>query len=488
ADAYFAIIKENGIVLDGSERQALIAEGVQRLAASVGGAAIMPPELLAEVANLVERPTPLLGSFKQEFLSLPEDVLISVMKKHQRYFPLRTVGATEPVAPGQVPSLLPNFVIVRNGDEHALELVRQGNEHVVGARFADAAFFVREDSKHKLEDFRPRLATLIFQKKLGSLLDKSDRMVKLAEALAPMLGLTEPERRLAARATYLSKADLVTRMVVEMTSLQGLMGREYALRSGEAPEVAAAIGEQYLPVPRSRPGLVVALADRLDSLTGLFAAGLAPSGTKDPFGLRRAAIGTVQPLMEHAIDIDLGAAVQASARLQLVEAGPAVQAQVLDFITGRLGVLLKDGGYKYDVVDAVLAGQSSRPAAALKAVRQLAAWVARPDWNTILPAYARCVRITRDQPERYPVRPEAFVEAPERTLYEAVAAQPSAFGGDVDAFLNAVLALIPAINTFFDKVLVMAEDPSMRANRLGLLQRIAALADGVADLSKLEGF
>jgi glycyl-tRNA synthetase len=498
ADEYLSIIKKNGILLDVEERKALIAEGVKKLAASVGGEAILPDELLAEVANLVEKPMPLLGSFKEEFLSLPEDVLISVMKKHQRYFPIRTVGASvgAPVGAtlavaqgqGQAQPLLPNFVIVRNGDRQGLDLVRQGNEHVVGARFADANFFVREDLKHKLEDFRPRLATLIFQKKLGSMLDKSDRMVKLADVLAPVLGLTETERLDASRATFLSKTDLVTRMVVEMTSLQGIMGREYALRSGENPAVATAIGEQYQSIPHTKPGLVVALADRLDSLVGLFAAGLAPTGTKDPFGLRRAAIGIVQPLMEHGIDFDLGVAVRESAKLQPIEVSPAVQKQVLDFITGRLGVVLKDGGYKYDVVDAVLSQQSDRPSAAFHAVQQLSTWVARPDWGVILPAYARCVRITRDQKEKYTFKSEAFVEEAERKLYGAVSAQPSTFGGDVDALLNGIVALIPSINTFFDKVLVMAEEHSIRENRLGLLQRIAGLADGVADLSKLEGF
>jgi glycyl-tRNA synthetase len=482
ADEYYRVIKKNGILLEVADRQALIADGVKKLAASLGGEALMPDELLAEVANLVESPMPLLGSFKEEFLALPEDVLISVMKKHQRYFPIRSAGTD-----GH-PPLLPNFVVVRNGDEQGLELVRQGNEHVVGARFADANFFVREDLKHKLEDFRPRLATLIFQKKLGSMLDKSERMLKLAGALAAMLGLNETERHNAERATFLSKADLVTRMVVEMTSLQGIMGREYALRSGEQADVAAAIGEQYLPVPHGKAGLVAALSDRLDSLVGLFAAGLAPSGTKDPFGLRRAAIGIVQPLMEHGIDFDLQTAVREAARLQPIEVSPAVQQQVLDFITGRLGVVLKDSGYKYDVVDAVLSQQSDRPSAALQAVKSLSAWVARPDWGVILPAYARCVRITRDRKEKFTVKPEALVEEAERKLDEAVNALPSSFGGDVETLLTAIVALIPSINTFFDKVLVMAEDQSVRENRLGLLQRIAGMADGVADLSKLEGF
>ena len=487
ADAYFDVIKKNGIVMDTQERKSLIAEGVRKLAASVGGEAIIPDELLSEVANLVEMPTPLLGSFEKEFLTLPEDVLISVMKKHQRYFPINhPTSPTGKAAGGN--GLLPYFVVIRNGDSQDLDLVRQGNEHVVRARFADANFFVREDVKHKLEEFRPRLATLIFQKKLGSMLDKNDRIEKLTEALIPLLGMEADEAIFARRAAHLAKADLMTKMVVEMTSLQGIMGREYALRDGEAPAVAQAIGEQYQPVPKTKPGIALAIADRLDSLTGLFAAGLAPTGTKDPFGLRRAAIGIVQPLMEHAIDFDLRAAVQNSAALQPIEVKPEVQKQVLDFITGRLGVVLKDAGYKYDVVDAVLAEQSGHPSAAARAVKQLSAWVARPDWATILPGYARCVRITRDQKEKFTVKPEAFVEDAERKLYEAVSAQPSSFTGDVDAFLSAIVALIPSINTFFDKVLVMAEDPAVRQNRLALLQHIAALATGAADLSKLEGF
>ncbi len=505
ADQYFTIIKKNGIILEVDERKALIAKAVRSLAASVGGLAIMPDELLAEVANLVEMPTPFLGSFEKEFLGLPEEVLISVMKKHQRYFPIRAGGATH------ASPLLPFFVVIRNGDEQGLDLVRQGNEHVVRARFADANFFVRSDLKHKLEDFRPRLGTLIFQKKLGSMLDKSDRMVKLAEALAPLLGLTDLESANAGRATYLAKADLVTKMVVEMTSLQGIIGREYALRDGEDPAVAAAIGEQYQPIPQTKPGLALALADRLDSLTGLFAAGLAPTGTKDPFGLRRAAIGVVQPLMEHAIDFDLRIAIQKAAGLQPVEVNAGMQAQVLDFITGRLAVLLKDAGYKYDVVDAVLAEQAYRPSAALKAVKQLTAWVARPDWSTILPAYARCVRILRaaqttdDGP--WTIDDALLKEPAERDLYVALQSSivhlsPS-FGdrplsdqkssivnrpSSVDEFLTIITTLIPSVNTFFDKILVMAEDPAVRKSRLGLVQQIASLADGLADLSKLEGF
>jgi glycyl-tRNA synthetase len=494
ADKYFEVIQQNGIVLDAEERKALVAEGVKKLAASVNGEAIIPAELLNEVANLVEKPMPFLGSFEEEFLALPKDVLISVMKKHQRYFPIQRAGATLVVAQGQgqAQPLLPHFVVVRNGDEQGLDLVRQGNEHVVRARFADADFFVREDLKHKLEEFRPRLGTLTFQKKLGTMLEKSDRMVKLAEALAPMLGLTDAERVNVQRATFLSKADLVTKMVVEMTSLQGIMGREYARRDGEAPDVATAIGEQYQPVPKSKPGLAVALADRLDSLTGLFAAGLAPTGTKDPFGLRRAAIGVVQPLIEHNIDFDLPAALKAAAALQPVPVTDEVLAQVQEFITGRLRVVLLDMGNKYDVVDAVLAAQSNNPAGAARAIQQLSAWVARPDWVTILPGYARCVRILRGAQTTdggpLTISSSLLSDPAERGLYEAIQSSIVRRPSSVDEFLTTVTALIPAINTFFDKVLVMAEDKAVKENRLGLLQTIAGLADGVADLSKLEGF
>ena len=477
ADKYFDVVKKSGIVLDVEERKALIEVGVKKLAASVKGEAILPPELLAEVANLVEKPTLLLAGFEKEFLALPKDVLILVMKKHQRYFPIQKNG-----------KLLPNFVVVRNGDSEYLDLVREGNEHVIRARFADADFFVREDLKHKLEDFRPRLATLAFQKKLGSMLDKSERMLKLAAELGEMLGLDNLQLANLQRATFLAKADLVTKMVVEMTSLQGVMGREYALRSGENQAVAEAIGEQYQPVPKTKSGLAIALADRLDSLVGLFAANLIPTGTKDPFGLRRAAIGVVQPLIEHDISFDLRAALKSAAALEPISVSDEIQGQVLEFILGRLRVVLMDMGYKYDVVDAVLAAQGHDPARASRAVRQLSAWVSRDDWHTILPAYARCVRITRDQKEKFAVKLEAFVEQAEKDLFAAVKRQKAIPTGDVDAFLSVVVDIIPSINIFFDKVLVMAEEKAIRENRLGLLQQIAAFADSVADMSKLEGF
>jgi glycyl-tRNA synthetase len=488
AAKYFEIIREAGIVLDKDERKKIIVEQVKKAAASVQGEAIIEEGLLDEVANLVEKPTAVLGGFDPEFLSLPRDVLISVMKKHQRYFPVERVGATH------ASPLIPNFIAIRNGDDQNLDIVRHGNEHVLGARFADADFFVREDLKHPLEYYRDGLKTLVFQTKLGSMLDKSDRLEKLVNDLIPMLGLDADETMFARRAAHLAKADLTTQMVTEMTSLQGIIGREYALRSGEAPAVADAIGEQYRPVPATKAGLAFALADRIDSLVGLFAVGLAPTGTKDPFGLRRAAIGVVQPLIEHDIDFDLTQAVEKAAKLQPVSVGDEVKAQVPEFVSGRLNVVLKDMGYRYDVVDAVLAAQSDNPPGSARAVKQLQSWVEREDWRTILPAFARCVRITRDQPavqkQTFIVDEKVFVEKEEKELFKALekAEKAKRADGSVDDFLNAFLPMIPAVNAFFDKVLVMAEDRKLQENRLGILHRIAALSQGVADLSKLEGF
>ena len=479
ADTYAAGMRKNGILLEVEDRKTLIETEAKKLAALLGGEAIIPPDLLAEVANLVEAPFPFLGKFESGYLDLPKEVLISVMKKHQRYFPVEKDG-----------KLLPCFIVVRNGDDQGLDLVRSGNEHVVRARFADANFFVREDLKHNLEHFRTRLASLIFQKALGSMLDKSDRIKELVDDLIFMLGLDTDDAVFARRAAHLCKADLATRMVVEMTSLQGIMGAEYARRGGEHSAVAVAIGEQYLPVPRSLPGLAVALADRLDSLTGLFAAGLLPNATKDPFGLRRAALGVVQPLIESDLSLNLGEAIQAAARLQPVSASEETPSQVLDFIIGRLRVSLLDSGYRHDVVDAVLARQGGDPARAVRAIRQLSTWVQRPDWSTILPGYARCVRITRDQTVTFALNPQACREPAEKELLAALqtAEQTPRTSGNVDDFLQAFLPMLPAVNKFFESIMVMTEDQTLRENRLGLLQRIAALADGVADLGRLEGF
>ncbi len=485
--AYFDKLGAEGILLDPKLRKQAITDQVTDLIDQVGGVPDLDPGLLEEVTNLVEAPTALRGRFAEEHLKLPTEVLVSVMKKHQRYFPIWSKDGT----------LMPYFITIRNGDGQFEDIVVDGNQQVIGARFADAAFFINEDLKHALADFLPRLSTLLFQFKLGSMLDKTHRIEALTAKLGPILGLDPPQTETALRAATLAKADLVTHMVVEMTSLQGIMGRYYARHSGETPAVAAAIFDHYLPryagdaLPKDRAGLAVGLADRLDTLAGLFAAGLAPSGTKDPFAQRRAALGLVQNLMAWELPFDLRQGLALAAETLPVPVTEQSQVAVLDFIVGRMrGLLIDQEGLRYDVVDAVLAEQFFNPAGALQAVSELSEWVKNSNWPTILPAYARCVRITRDQPEVYPVNPALYVDPEEGRLHDALLAaeRTPRRPGSVEDFLAAFLPLIPVINQFFDQVLVMAEDSDVRQNRLGLLQRIAALTKGVADFSKLEGF
>ncbi|MBM3145437.1 MAG: glycine--tRNA ligase subunit beta [Chloroflexi bacterium] len=499
---YFEIMRAQGILLDPQERADSIERQIHALAEKAGGQILDDPDLLLEVTHLVEAPTALLGEFDPHHLELPREVLISVMKKHQRYFPISPSPEIGVGAGGG--GLLPMFITVANKSPEGLEpsggysLIIRGNEDVLRARFADAAYFVRQDMRSKLEDFLPRLEKLTFQTELGSMLDKARRVERLAGALTPMLGLTPEEQATTRRAAQLSKADLATQMVVEMTSLQGVMGCDYALHSGETGEVAAAIFEHYLPrsagdiTPTTKPGLTVGLADRLDSLAGLFAAGLAPSGNKDPFALRRAALGLVGNLIEWKLPLDLRAALEVAANNLPIEASPASQAECLAFIVERLRNIFLDQGYAHDVVDAVVVAQGHDPALAAQAVKELSIWVARDDWDAILPAYSRCVRITRDYVSRFTYQMLPDTEPSEKALFAAIEVAEQklrdALHVTPDTFLNAFTPMIPAINQFFDDVLVMVEDEKVRANRLALLQRVAALADGVADMSKLEGF
>jgi len=487
---YLDFLASQNIVLDSHARQKTIREQAEQLGTEAGGKTAIDPGLLDEVSGLVESVTVLRGSFDPSYLELPRQVLISVMKKHQRYFP---VFAGDSQTSDQ---LLPFFIAVRNGDKYGLDLVRDGNEHVIRARFADAKYFVSEDLKRPLESYLPQLQTLTFQVKLGSMLDKVKRIQALVEDLFQWFAPDEKAQNIARRAAALCKADLATKMVVEMTSLQGQMGQFYALRSGELPEVAQAIFDHYLPrysgdqMTSSLPGLIVGIADRLDTLAGLFAVGLAPSGNKDPFAQRRTALGLVQNLIDWERDFDLRLAFLAAVSHLPVSAQPESQVAVLDFVIERLRNVLLEQGRRYDVVDAVLAVQGSNPARAAKAVAELEVWTFRVDWHSILPSYARCVRITRDYSERFKVNPALFQDETELQLFDAliVAEKTSHRAGSVDDFLSAFLPMVPAINTFFDTVLVMSEDISIRQNRLGLLQRVGSLAAGVADLSRLEGF
>ncbi|HZY45622.1 MAG TPA: glycine--tRNA ligase subunit beta [Anaerolineae bacterium] len=482
ADQYLAILKQANVIAEIDERRTRIQAATTELAKSVKGSVPDDVSLLAEVTNLVEQPTALLGSFDKKYLELPKDVLITVMKKHQRYFPL--VGSAD------LSRLLPNFITIRNGDDQHLDSVQHGNEEVIRARFADAEYFFNHDRQHQLEDFLTRLGTLTFHVKLGSMLDKAKRIEALTPTIGSMLGLKESDLKFAQRAAHLSKADLATKLVVEMTALQGILGREYAKLSGEPNEVANAIGEQYDRAPASKIGAAISLADRFDSLAGLFAIGLAPTGSADPWALRRAALNIIETLIAHQVSFSLTSALEAAAQLQPL----AVESKSIDeahaFIIGREKAAFLDQSLRYDLVEAVLSARGDDPFSALQSIQQLSLWVAKPDWPQLLDGYARCVRIVRDITESLPLDIKSDNDQNAQTLYQAYEAAQKSIGpaSSIEDFLTALKKMIEPITNFFDKVLVMHDDPSIRETRQALLLRIWHLADGIVDLTKVEGF
>jgi glycyl-tRNA synthetase len=458
-----------------------------KLAAEVGGHVPELPALLDEVTDLVEWPVGILGSFDPAYLAIPPEVLTTVMKKHQRYFPVLGKNNDE---------LLPHFIAIVNGRGRDLDLVREGNEDVLRARYADADYFVKQDRKERIEDFVPRLARLVFHEKLGSVLDKQTRVERLTEALAVVLNLSEQQHRWASRAAALCKADLASSMVVEITALQGFMGREYARASGEDEEVAQAIFEHYLPrsagdaLPASEVGVAIGLADRFDSLAGLFAAGLRPVGSADPFGVRRIALGLIQLLVERQVPLSLREWLAAAAAIQPIPSSDKDRTEAWTFLVDRLQGRLRDQGRPADVVAAVLAAQGDDPFRASLACVQLSEAVREPDWAEALTAYARCKRIVRPLNEVFAPAKELYVEPATRSLFDhlqevspRLAARP-----DVPTLVAVLRELRAPINTFFSEVMVMADDPAIKRARLGLVQAIAALPDRIADLSRLNGY
>jgi glycyl-tRNA synthetase len=487
AGDYLAAMAEHQVVVDVADRCEQVRAQVETLAASVGGRIPDDPALLDEVTNLVEHPTALVGRFEPEYLALPREVLVTVMKKHQRYFPVVQTEGGE---------LMAYFVAVRNGDDRHLDVVREGNEDVLRARFADAKFFFENDTRQPLESFLPRLDTLTFQEQLGSMLDKSKRLEELVPVAGRALGLDGSEQAVASRAAHLCKADLASQLVIELTSLQGLMGREYARLSGEDEAVAVAISEHYLPrsagdiLPETRPGLGLGLADRLDSLVGLFAVGLAPTGSADPHHLRRGALGVVQILIAREIPLPLRPLLAEAAALMPIQVPEQALDDVARFIAERLRGWLRDKGFRYDVVDAVLSERGDDPYSAYRAAAQLAVWVERDDWMDLLNAYGRCIRIVRDQEARFEFKSGLDPEPASTALRDAceIARAQVTPESDVDRLLTALHPMIPAINGFFDDVLVMHEDRALQESRLGLLQDIWDLSRGITDVTRLEGF
>ncbi len=396
-------------------------------------------------------------------------------------------------------ALLPHFIGVRNGGSDHLDRVQAGNEEVIRARFADAQFFYREDLKLKLEEWLPRLATLTFHEKLGSFAEVSKRLEALTRDLANETGSCAGDAEMAVlqRAAYLSKADMVTRIVTEFPYLAGTLGAIYAREQGEPADVTQCIEEHYLPAPGSRTvpasaaGRLLSMADKLDKLTGLFAIGVRPKGTADPYALRRDALGLLVLLLETGQRISLRRAIELAAAHLPVQADSDSLEQVAEFITRRLSVFLGEEWDRADVVAAAVTASGDDPVRCVDAVTTLSSWVARDDWESTLTAYARCVRLVRTQGGKSEdVDPGVFEHASEKALWQTVCAQREALGTDPGgaAIMTAMQTLTDPINAFFDGVMVMADDERVRSVRLGMLAAIAELTEGWADLSKLEGF
>jgi glycyl-tRNA synthetase len=406
-------------------------------------------------------------------LSAPAPALVTVMKKHQRYFPVYAADG----------SLLPYFVAVANGKRERLDLITQGNEGVLRARYADALYFYNQDLKRPLADFVPELSQLTFLEGLGSLLDKTKRLEVLAPAVAEGLGIRVDVAELT-RAAYLSKADLATGLVRELTELQGTMGTVYARASGEPDGVAAAIAEQYLPraagadIPSSGLGIALAVADRLDTLVAAFAAGLEPTGSADPFGLRRAGLTLLSVLVARRSDVSISALLDLAAAGSPVALSAERRAALLAFLAQRLRVWLVDQGHMKETVEAVIVAQGDRPGLVAATVQKLEAALSSERFQRLMAGVKRADRIApRDA--LLPLRPDLLNEPAEQNLlsaYETASSRVAAVAADdIDGLVDATLPLADPIDRFFTDVLVMVEDEAVRSSRLGLLQRIRDL-------------
>lgn len=483
------VVEAAHVVTSEQAREQVIRVGVAQAEAQTGARAELPEKTLLEVTNLCEQPTVLVGTFDEEFLRVPEEIIVDAMLMHQRYFPLYDAND----------KLTNNFIVVSNGDPAHASTIIDGNERVVRARLSDAKFFYEEDLKRPLEAYVDRLDEVVFQETLGTMKAKTDRIVALAKHLACDARLSEADAADAERAAYLAKADLVTNAVVEFTSVQGVMGSYYAEAANESDQVARAIADHYRPrfsgdePPASNVGKIVATADKLDTICGLFAVGQGPTGSSDPFALRRSAIGIVA-MLEAGLPVSLAAAVDAA--LSTYQAAgvafdrDAVRAEVSDFFVTRTKVMLRDGGCSPDAVDAVLATGVEEPAQIIARTRALeAARTNAPDaFDNLAIAYARANNL-RDAKLGTDVD-EALAADAERALLsatdEAAARVSEALAADdYAAALAALSALRAPIDAFFEDVMIMDEDQAVRENRLRLLNRFVAVFAHVADFGKM---
>lgn len=488
AGDYKKVMYDNFVMVDQDERRALILQQIKDLAAQNGGEAEINEDLLEEVNYLVEWPTALCGKFEEKFLSLPKEGIITPMREHQRYFPVLDEDG----------NLLNKFITVRNGGSEHLDIVTHGNERVLRARLSDAEFFFNEDRATKLEDRLEKLKTVSFQEGLGNMYDKSERLVKMAEMLRFAINTPVDEEELR-RCALLCKTDLVTGMVIEFTELQGVMGREYALLDGEKPEVATGIFEHYLPrfagdaLPATTIGRIVGIGDKLDNICATFSRGLAPTGSQDPYALRRQALGVINILLDANYHISLSKIIAGTLYLLDIkpeETGKLVP-QIMEFFKQRLRNLLMDQGIRYDVIDAVFADKRNDDMVDL-AVRckALAAYVEAGNAEPLVQVSVRVSNLCKKIEKEVAISGALFKDESENKLHEVVAAVskeiiPEIVLYDYAAVLKAGEKVIEPVNTFFDNVMVMDEDENVKNNRLAMLEEVRGIVNAVGDLSLL---
>ncbi|MCM3784469.1 glycine--tRNA ligase subunit beta [Neobacillus mesonae] len=488
--AYVEALREQHVIVDIEERRALIVQQIEALAAEKNWTIAIKEDLLEEVLFLVETPTVLFGTFESSFLDIPQDVLITSMREHQRYFPVLDENQ----------KLLPYFVTVRNGGAESLDVIARGNEKVLRARLSDAKFFYEEDQKLQIKDALSKLESIVFQEEIGTIGDKVRRIRKISDTLAHKLQIPADQVESVSRAADICKFDLVTQMVYEFPELQGVMGEDYALRAGERPEVARAIFEHYQPrsasdsVPASIVGSIVSIADKIDTIVGCFSIGIIPTGSQDPYALRRQAAGIVQIALDHKLPITLNDIFEVGIEIHenmraMKRSADDIRKDLQEFFGLRVKKLLSET-MRYDVVDAVIsAGYDDIVSVVNRGTALMHAVESNADFKAIVDSFNRVGNLAA-KASNASVNEEVFVESGERSLYEAWSAKSEAYRKAL-ASRNALDSLHIAaewkepITSFFDSVMVMAEDEAVRANRLGLLGSIDKDLKAFADFSKL---
>ena len=487
AASYVDTLKENFVMVDQDARRELISKQLHDMAASKNASIVWDDDLLEEINYLVEWPTALCGGFEESYLALPDAAIITPMKDHQRYFPLVD----------QDGKLLPMFLTVRNGSDHSIEVVQAGNERVLRARLDDAKFFFNEDRKKPLIDRQDGLTKIVFQEGLGNLADKTERLLKLGRVFGEECGLHEDAAVVLERATELAKTDLTTGMVTEFTELQGVMGKEYALLDGESPEVAEAIFEQYLPrfagdvLPQTEAGKVLSIIDKVDNIVATFSRGLIPTGSQDPYALRRQTIGILNILLGSEWNISLRPIFKASMELLNVpaEKQDELLGEVEEFFTLRLKNIFLDREVPHHVIDLLLSNNELSVADAEGLVNALLA--NRIDENVeLVQAYTRMYNLVKDV-EYTGVNSDLLKEDAEKALFEAATKASEASSaaweaGDYDAVVAVPATLVPAINKFFEDVMVMDKDEAIKANRLQLVRLAYSVMAIIGDISALK--